>query len=478
MYVSGRVDIFDMVDIDLFTVVALNMMVLKLGYTGESEPMFYNYLRPLTSLDEGLYALACEEDVRCLATLVRSFKLIEVYIEHGVTVLDSYLRAPRFRATLKDITDEPAGRIASNKTEKIVLLTWHEFSETTKEPVCDSVTPSSLPQHDSSTPCKDSVCESITPRCMPDCILTPPTDESVITYTQLSGAHGVDTQSHVLPTIQSQFSDINLSFVSQQATASQVIDDVMRQLSFDEIEFDGEAGFADFAGSNVDSSGLSHDESFGVDDLDLNLNEPVNLNVSQVETQSELPVSEEPDVGPTQEPILAEVSTQEPIVAEVSTQEPIVAEVSTEAPIVEEVGTQEFSVEDVVIEDYVSSREDGEDAEQGNGQEDESAPTDGQFFYDDEGIDIAYETEYDVQSSEDAGTDDDDDVNEDYLVDEENEILEPDVDVHVFGISMDLPFDNIGITNLVPDDVLEGDDVDVVNADGFDSDLVLGFHFT
>ncbi|GJW55707.1 heat stress transcription factor B-4-like protein [Tanacetum coccineum] len=334
MYVSGRVDIFDMVDIDLFTVVALNMMVLKLGYTGESEPMFYNYLRPLTSLDEGLYALACEEDVRCMSTLVRSFKLIE-----------------------------------------------------------------------------------------------------------LSGVHGVDTHSHVLPTIQSQFSDINLSFVSQQATASQVIDDVMRQLSFDETELDGEAGFADVAGSGVD-----------------------------IKTQSELPVFEEPDVGPTQEPILAEVSTQEPIVAEVSTQEPIVAEVSTEAPIVEEVGTQEFSVEDVVIEDYVSSGEDGEDAEQGNGQEDESARTDGEFFHDDEGIDTAYETEYDVQSSEDAGTDDDDDVDEDFLVDEENEIVEPDVDVHLFGISMDLPFDNIGITNLVPDDVLEGEDVDVINVDGFDSD--------
>ncbi|GKB89481.1 hypothetical protein Tco_0961753, partial [Tanacetum coccineum] len=108
MYVNGRVDIFDMVDIDLFTIVALNMMVLKLGYTGESEPMFYNYLRPLTSLDEGLYDFVCEEDVRFLSTLVRSFKLIEVYIEHGVTVLDSYLRAPRFRATLEDITDEPA----------------------------------------------------------------------------------------------------------------------------------------------------------------------------------------------------------------------------------------------------------------------------------------------------------------------------------------------------------------------------------
>ncbi|GKE94733.1 hypothetical protein Tco_1579588, partial [Tanacetum coccineum] len=113
----------------------------------------------------------------------------------------------------------------------------------------------------------------------------------------------------------------------------------------------------------------------------------------------------------------------------VSTQEPIVAEVSTKAPIVEEVGTREFSVKDIVIEDYVSF---GEDAEQ--------------------------------------GTEDDDDVDEDFLVDEENKIVVPDVDVHLFGISMDLPFDNIGITNLVSDDVLEGEDVDVINADGFDSD--------
>ncbi|GKA08717.1 hypothetical protein Tco_0688048 [Tanacetum coccineum] len=191
----------------------------------------------------------------------------------------------------------------------MLLLTWHESSEPTKKPVCDSVTPSSLPQHDSSTPCKVSVCDSITPRCMPDCMLTPPTDESVITYTQLSGVQRVDTQSHFLPTIQSQFSDINLSFVSQQATASQVIDDVMGQLSFEETELNGEAGFDDVAGSGVKSSG-----------------------------------------------------TQEPTVAEVSTQEPIVADVSTQC----------------------------------NGQEDEAAPSDGQFFYDDEGIDTAYETEYDV----------------------------------------------------------------------------------
>ncbi|GJY26443.1 hypothetical protein Tco_0401169 [Tanacetum coccineum] len=170
-----------------------------------------------------------------------------------------------------------------------------------------------------------------------------------------------------------------MSFVSQQATASQVIDDVMRQLSFEEIELDGEAGFADFAGSGVESSGLSHDKSFGFDDLDLNLNERVR--------------------------------------------------------------TQEFTMEDVVLEDYMSSRE---DVEQGNGQEDESAPS--------------------------TADDDDADEDEDFLVDEENEIVVPDVDVHLFGISMDLPFDNIGVTNIVLDDVLEGEDVDVINADGFDND--------
>ncbi|GJU64384.1 hypothetical protein Tco_0464926 [Tanacetum coccineum] len=200
MYVNGHVDIFDMVDIDLFTIVALNMMVVQLGYIGESKPLFYNYLRPLTSLDEGLYALACEEDVRCLATLVRIFKLIEVYIEHGVTILDSYIRPPRFRATIEEITDEPGSiEPIEHISEKILLLTWHDSSEPTKEPIC----------------------------------------------------------------------------------------------------------FGDVAGSGVESSGLSYDESFGVDDLDLNLNELVNLNVSQIETQSELPMSEEPDVCRSQEPIIA-----------------------------------------------------------------------------------------------------------------------------------------------------------------------------
>nr|GEX39176.1 hypothetical protein [Tanacetum cinerariifolium] len=105
-----------------------------------------------------------------------------------------------------------------------------------------------------------------------------------------------------------------------------------------ETKLDGETSFADVARTGVSSSGLSHDESFGVVDLDLNLNESINLNVSQIETQSELHVSEEPDVGRTKEPLVAKVRTQETLM--------------------EEVRTKEHTMEDVVLEDYMSFGED------------------------------------------------------------------------------------------------------------------------
>ncbi|GJX84880.1 retrovirus-related pol polyprotein from transposon TNT 1-94, partial [Tanacetum coccineum] len=139
-YVDGHVDIFDMVDIDLFTIIALNRMVLQLGYTGEFEPLFYNYLRPLSTLDEGLYALACEEDVCCLATLVRSCKLLEVYIEHGYTVVNSYKRPPpQVRAKIKDISEPGTSAAIEYRSDKMLLLTWHDSCTPAKDSVlcCD-----------------------------------------------------------------------------------------------------------------------------------------------------------------------------------------------------------------------------------------------------------------------------------------------------------------------------------------------------
>ncbi|GJT46100.1 hypothetical protein Tco_0954815 [Tanacetum coccineum] len=46
----------------------------------------------------------------------------------------------------------------------------------------------------------------------------------------------------------------------------------------------------------------------------------------------------------------------------------------------------------------------------------------------------------------------------------------PDVEVNMFGINNNVPFDNIGITIQLPKEVLAGEDVDVVNVDGFDSE--------
>nr|GEU51306.1 hypothetical protein [Tanacetum cinerariifolium] len=309
-YVDGHVDIFDMVDIDLFIMIAFNRMVLQLRYTGGFEPRFYNYLRPLSSLDEGLCPLS---------------------------FVNSYQRPPpQVMATIEDISQPGTSAAIEYKSHKMLLLTWH----------------------DSSTPARDYVCDSVRPRCMPHGMLTPHTDEFVITYT--------------------------------------VIIDVIRQLSFKETKLDGGAGFGDVAGSGIDSYGLSHDKSFGVDDLDLNVILTLDLNVSKTETQEEVYVFE--------------------------------------AHIVDEV--VDGSVEEGIIH--------------GSGEEDVE--------------------QYHVESSENACANDDDDEDDDFLVDDENEILEHDVDVHLFGISKDVPFDNIGVTSLVPKDLLKGRDVDVVNLNGFNSD--------
>ncbi|GJZ99271.1 hypothetical protein Tco_0671822 [Tanacetum coccineum] len=137
------------------------------NYTAK-KVIHYNYPRPLSTLDEGLYALACEEDVYCLATLVRSFKLLEVYIEHGYTVVNSYQRPPpQVGAIIEDITERGTSEAFKHGSDKMLPRTWHDSSTSAKESVCDYVTPRSLPQDDSSTPSKDSVCESATPMCMP-----------------------------------------------------------------------------------------------------------------------------------------------------------------------------------------------------------------------------------------------------------------------------------------------------------------------
>ncbi|GKD71409.1 hypothetical protein Tco_1325499 [Tanacetum coccineum] len=299
----------------------------------------------MSTLNEGLYALAYDEDIHCLATLVGSFKLAEVYREHGFTVVNSYQRPPPQESVYDTVTPRS--------------MPQNDSSTPAKDFVCESVTPRCMPQHDSSTHVKDSIYEFITPRCMPHGMLTPPTN--------------------------------------------QVIKDVMWQLSFEETKLDGEAGLGDVTGSGIDNSGLSHDESFGFYDLDLNVNITRDLNVSHTETQEEVHVSEIP---------VSEGRVNE------------ILDGSDEEDVIHGSGEEDF--------------------EHGNGPE---------------------------SVKETSGTyHDDGDEDDDILVDEENKIVEPDVDVHLFDIRKDVPCDNIGVTSLILDDVLKGEDLDVVNPDGFNSD--------
>ena len=117
-YVGGAEDIFDRVDIDVFSVFDLDQMVLQLGYTGKNEPLFYHYLSPMSTLDDGLFPLSCDKDVRCLSSLLVSFKLIEVYIEHGSTRFNCYQRSPRqTRARIEEVvSSEPC--ISASKGKK------------------------------------------------------------------------------------------------------------------------------------------------------------------------------------------------------------------------------------------------------------------------------------------------------------------------------------------------------------------------
>ncbi|GJS90532.1 serine/threonine-protein kinase ATR [Tanacetum coccineum] len=232
----------------------------------------------------------------------------------------------------------------------------------------------------------------------------------------------------------------------------QAINDVIKQLSLEETKLDVEVGFGDVTGSGIYSSSLSHDESFGVDDLDLNVNLTLDLNVPQTETQEEALMSDVPN-----DHVVNELDTYVDV-------EPTVDVGRTEEYVVEHVKVHEV-VDGSADEDVVHGSAE-EDVEQCNGQEAVGETNGEQVDYDVDRIDSTYQTQYHVEYSEDACTNDDDD---DLLMDEENEIVELDVNVHLFCICKDVPFNKIVVTSIVLEGVFEGEDVDVVTPDSFDS---------
>ena len=104
-YVNGKVQFVDFVDSECFTVEVVNNIVKMLKYDPQ-QIMFYHFREPKKNLDWGLRALGCDDDVVSLISYVSKHKVIEVFIEHNETRVESFYK-PLFRKTMeiKEIDD-------------------------------------------------------------------------------------------------------------------------------------------------------------------------------------------------------------------------------------------------------------------------------------------------------------------------------------------------------------------------------------
>ncbi|PWA37725.1 hypothetical protein CTI12_AA580980 [Artemisia annua] len=94
-YISGKVQFVDIVDSELFDVEVINNIVKMLKYDPK-QIMYYQFKLPRKSLDWGLRALASDDDIVNMIKYVGKHKVIEVFIEHNETTVDSY-NMPTFK---------------------------------------------------------------------------------------------------------------------------------------------------------------------------------------------------------------------------------------------------------------------------------------------------------------------------------------------------------------------------------------------
>ena len=83
-YLNGKVNWFDWVDADEWSILELRDMIRLLGY--KEEVVFYHFKIPNTSLDDGIRHLVTDSDVRDMIKHIGTLKVIEVFIELWLTV--------------------------------------------------------------------------------------------------------------------------------------------------------------------------------------------------------------------------------------------------------------------------------------------------------------------------------------------------------------------------------------------------------
>ncbi|CAI9299253.1 unnamed protein product [Lactuca saligna] len=95
-------------------------MMETLGCVEEGNLLYYHFKRPFSDLDFGLFTLASDSDINHLGTYVGKHKLIEVYVEHGKTVLHTYtMSSTPCKVRIEEIVDQPS-------CSRRLFLEWRE----------------------------------------------------------------------------------------------------------------------------------------------------------------------------------------------------------------------------------------------------------------------------------------------------------------------------------------------------------------
>ncbi|GJT02485.1 hypothetical protein Tco_0823654 [Tanacetum coccineum] len=135
MYVRGKVNYVDKIDVDIFNVDELHLFVQDLGYDPE-QLMFYHYKLPSKGLDYGLKPISCDADVISLIKLVANCKVVEVFVEYWLTSVDHhYLSLFKSIVELEELDDDVlnAPLVGNNKMLALCWINEADVAETSVE---------------------------------------------------------------------------------------------------------------------------------------------------------------------------------------------------------------------------------------------------------------------------------------------------------------------------------------------------------
>ncbi|CAI9293425.1 unnamed protein product [Lactuca saligna] len=111
-------------DIDDFSAHDIDEMMDIICCVEEGKLLYYHFKRPLSDLDTGLFALACDSDINHLRRYVEKHTLIEVFTKHSKIILKTYLTSPNPSKVKIEEIIEPLARSKRIFLEWKTLITW------------------------------------------------------------------------------------------------------------------------------------------------------------------------------------------------------------------------------------------------------------------------------------------------------------------------------------------------------------------